>query len=563
MRLILIILNFCLIQQISQAIEWQEIAAGGSKCYSVVTDKAGNVYSIYEAWDYNYDCFDTIKIARTLEGRNLFLVKSDSNFNVEWIKPLETTWCFFSPKLYVDNNEDIIICSEFKYRFLCDTIDINNSSSEETPGFIMKINSFGEIEWINFILWAWYPDINDLAFDKDNNIFITGDFVDKMYLCDFINNEIIKRDSLYSDSQTGYIIKYSSEGKFLTANKLEGSQLVLRAILVDKNNNIYVAGWMSGYYKYDGNIINAQGISLLIIKLDSTFNELWVKAFPSPATSTYQTINDLAFDISGENFYAVGNFIGPMDFGSGPFASNDKNIFLAKYSIDGRLIWIRNEGSWSGLASYTEEGLTVIVDKNDFVLTSGWFQWKGSFGDTILVSGQYNTQLFIAKYYANGLLSWATFCGSNSFNETLGSISKDNFENIYIGASGINGSWFGDIFFNSPNPVKSDFGFVAKFKDKIEPNNYQPPLGISTKDQSKINVYPNPFEDRLRIEINDNSFIKTIFITDILGKNWYIRDGVQTDRTDIDLSHLTNGIYIITVITNDSSFTEKIIKKSH
>lgn len=70
-------------------------------------------------------------------------------------------------------------------------------------------------------------------------------------------------------------------------------------------------------------------------------------------------------------------------------------------------------------------------------------------------------------------------------------------------------------------------------------------------------VYPNPADDILIIDINDA--IQLIEIYNLEGSEVRVFDGI--DSNSIDLSSLNNGIYCIKVITENNSFTERIVKK--
>lgn len=79
----------------------------------------------------------------------------------------------------------------------------------------------------------------------------------------------------------------------------------------------------------------------------------------------------------------------------------------------------------------------------------------------------------------------------------------------------------------------------------------------------KVSIYPNPTKDKIEIKTSKNNQLMKIIISDIFGKvvqsETLINQGIN--ELQLDLSHLTNGIYLIHVWTRDSAIkTLKIIK---
>ena len=79
-------------------------------------------------------------------------------------------------------------------------------------------------------------------------------------------------------------------------------------------------------------------------------------------------------------------------------------------------------------------------------------------------------------------------------------------------------------------------------------------LGINEQNKSQLTIYPNPVTDK--IFINSDKKINQIKVFSIDGKEL-----IKTSNSEISLSHLIKGIYIIQIQTKDGKITEqKIIK---
>ncbi len=85
--------------------------------------------------------------------------------------------------------------------------------------------------------------------------------------------------------------------------------------------------------------------------------------------------------------------------------------------------------------------------------------------------------------------------------------------------------------------------------------------GIETIKNTLANIYPNPASDFMHVCLNSNSPIVTISITDITGKEIYRKTYNNVSETDIAVSHLTKGLYLIRIENAGQSSCLKFIKE--
>ncbi len=78
-------------------------------------------------------------------------------------------------------------------------------------------------------------------------------------------------------------------------------------------------------------------------------------------------------------------------------------------------------------------------------------------------------------------------------------------------------------------------------------------------DANGIEIYPNPTDGRLYIEVS-NSAIDNIVVTDITGKV-FVNKAVNADQSEIDLSSYPKGIYLVNIVTENDSYTKKVVLK--
>lgn len=81
---------------------------------------------------------------------------------------------------------------------------------------------------------------------------------------------------------------------------------------------------------------------------------------------------------------------------------------------------------------------------------------------------------------------------------------------------------------------------------------------LEVMSKNKIGVYPNPVSDVLNIEAKEK--IERFDIFDLTGKT-VLSDKANSNRLEINVSHLSTGNYLLKVKTASGTSTQKIIKK--
>ncbi|MDT0559045.1 T9SS type A sorting domain-containing protein [Ichthyenterobacterium sp. W332] len=84
------------------------------------------------------------------------------------------------------------------------------------------------------------------------------------------------------------------------------------------------------------------------------------------------------------------------------------------------------------------------------------------------------------------------------------------------------------------------------------------PLSVNDFSDLNVSTYPNPTSDLWTIEVS-NSLIKTVTITDILGKTVDFIE-VNSDKIQINASSLSSDIYFAKITTDQGSQTIKLLK---
>jgi hypothetical protein len=154
----------------------------------------------------------------------------------------------------------------------------------------------------------------------------------------------------------------------------------------------------------------------------------------------YSTIKHIAATNDGY-VYVTGYFNNTADFDPGPdtfnlTAYNGQNIFVAKYTIKGALVFAFNLVS-GGVFNYPG---SIATDENDNIYLTGIFEYNTDFDpgrDTFSIhfTNSSRGNMFFAKYDSSGHFVFAKGIGGSSGSNASNAIKVDKAHNIYIAGS--------------------------------------------------------------------------------------------------------------------------------
>ena len=87
-------------------------------------------------------------------------------------------------------------------------------------------------------------------------------------------------------------------------------------------------------------------------------------------------------------------------------------------------------------------------------------------------------------------------------------------------------------------------------------------VGISEINNGKpsLVIYPNPTDGKLKID-NKELKIKSIEIFNTIGQPLLSIPSIMSPEIEIDISHLTDGLYFLRIKTENGIITKKLIKE--
>jgi hypothetical protein len=163
-------------------------------------------------------------------------------------------------------------------------------------------------------------------------------------------------------------------------------------------------------------------------------------------------VTHIASDPSG-NVYVTGVFWESVSFGGRTASgSGDTDVFVAKVSSQGSVLWLKTYGS-----AGTEETSKLVADA-DGVTVGGIFQQSVNFGDGARTAVGF-ADVFVLRLDAQGDFRWAKTAGG-TIGDSLDGLAADSTGNVYAA-----GTFTGQVSFGG-TPLVSQNGpdlFVVKY----------------------------------------------------------------------------------------------------
>ena len=255
----------------------------------------------------------------------------------------------------------------------------------------------------------------------------------------------------------GYVVKYSPTGAVVWARRVGGSaEDLVEALAVDKNGDVVVAARFSGTASFGGTSLVANGATDMAVAKYAGANgaHLWSKKFGGAYDDGAAAI---AID-GANNVYFTGYFRGSASFGgatlSVPFTS-DLDVFLVKLTPAGAHVWSKNFTN-----DGNERGYGVAADAAGNVAITGAFSNTVNFGGGNLTAVNGMTDVFVARFTANGAHSWSKRFGAPDGNESGNAAAMDASGNVLVTGQALKPIDLGGGLLSA---LGGSDGFVAKY----------------------------------------------------------------------------------------------------
>lgn len=254
----------------------------------------------------------------------------------------------------------------------------------------------------------------DAAVDGDGALYVTGRFGGQ-YASTMSLGDI---ELSSNDKADIFVTRFDGDGQPSWARAFGGANVAHgREIVVGSDGRIVVAGefFNDGVpFKYGGSEETTLGMgwNIFVLLLDSNGEEIWAKTFGANGDDAVRGVT-----LDGQqNVTLVGHGQGTptLDFGLGPTQSTgSEDLFAARFDSEGNPVWAKLLGA----PGATTQAASVASNNNGDIFLLGHFS-----GTTLDLGGtelnaKGGTDIFLARYAADGDLTWATSFGTTD-NET-------------------------------------------------------------------------------------------------------------------------------------------------
>ena len=311
--------------------------------------------------------------------------------------------------------------------------------------------------------WEWAKNIGSFGDDlgrsiaaaPDGNVYITGTFLNSSITFDSI--------TIYNNGlRNMFLAKYTPNGNIIWAKSAGGNNYDYScSVTADFAGNVYITGYFKSPSVTFGSTIltNNGNTDIFLTKYDSDGNVLWAK---SAGKSSYDHSYGLTADTSN-NIYITGDFRSDsIIFDTITLINNNggNDVFLAKYSSDGDILWAKNAG-----VNGEDIGNDISCDLLNNVYLTGQFRSDSIVFDSTVLNNSGSDDIFLVKYKSDGNVLWAKKAG-NTDSDIGKSVTADTSGNIYLtGYFESNNISFGaiNLTINGTHGYPNTDVFIAKY----------------------------------------------------------------------------------------------------
>lgn len=513
-----------------------------------------------------------------------------------------------------DNSGNIYIIGTFQDKITFGSVNVVSSGGSDI--IVAKFSPAGALTWARKVGIGTTFGGNEMGKaiavnSSGNSITILGTYSNNSDSLSFLSNGSIKIPPS-SGGQDLFVAQLDGNGAVQWAEKIGGSgNEDAGAVAYFSNGDFIVAG----IYNVDITIGNDNYVSqgnqdIFVVKYNSNRTQAWSLTTGNGLNSI--NISDLKVRNNGD-FYFGGEFNGSADFDSNTITSNgEADAYLAKYDSTGAYIFAVNMGG------SLNDGLTkIFIDNFNQTYVSGYYSGSNVTIGTVNLTAATNTDIFFVKMNSNDSILFAKTANgdgnnmpygiyvagtgtnkkiylSGTFEDVLNfgiSTATNNPEqraslgqkDIFLAyydslgnvissarAGGLNNETnVGIVADNSNNmfiygSYRAQAGFspfsltVAGGSDLYIARYGLNTTGISEAANSKtMQVYPNPSNGLVTLSFNDAAEY-TVKIYDVRGV-CVINESISTLKSQLDLSHLSNGVYFLNASGADKNFQQKLI----
>ncbi len=378
---------------------WLQGAGGNAndEALAITHDQYGNVYST--GYFSQAARFDNIIIPSSGMS-DIFVAKQDSLGTYLWVVNAGGIQDEKATGITVNAAGEIFITGVFRGISPFGATTLTSVSGSQDI-FIAKLDNSGNFIWAKGYGGADTDLTTDIAVDASGNITAVGEFKGTSsfggYTFTSVNYPLSMPSSGGLPSYDALIFKTNSIGTVIWAKQGAANydDRILKVEL-DALANIFVCGQFSDTLTFTGTYNNNAFNAGLVMKIDSTGNEIWFRRLISSQFMMYD------MKVEGTNIWLTGDFQGTLVYVGTPnnYVTNSfpyKSFAIKAQTSYGNFLAGTSEGSENALSS---RGITI--DEQNNIFTTGYFKCSLTSFSNIHGNGIFNSvgfrDVYLIKY---------------------------------------------------------------------------------------------------------------------------------------------------------------------
>jgi len=306
---------------------------------------------------------------------NSFTCKYDSKGTKLWINESDIDEGRNDGKaIATDKKGNIYVAGDCSGTVSFDTFNIGAPSKYTI--YLVKYDPKGKMIWLKH-----FNQSKCLAIDKDDNIYLAGEFTGAL--------DLEKKHMVSKGASDVFIAKFSTGGKmqWLRSYGGKGNDLP-RSIATDNKGNSFLTAYFSVPYVEKGKNIGGENL----LEFNGNGDLAWNTQI-GVADKDYLIGSVVATDNHGY-LYLTGNTYGAIPLFGEPtgYSNGASDIFVAKCSPEGKKIWVTRSGGYE-----VDEGSAICVDKAGNIYATGYFHGKVYFDKHAIQSKSSDDGIFVGK----------------------------------------------------------------------------------------------------------------------------------------------------------------------
>jgi hypothetical protein len=456
-----------------------------------------------------------------------------------------------------------------------------NATLNNYDAFIVRLNSDGANNiWSTYFGGTGIEMPYQINQDNNGNIFIVG-------LGD-ANTPRLQQGNFYYPTGNGLFAKFDSTGvyKWSTGFGTISDDVLINSITFDSQNNIYIGGKVGGVNDYP--ILNSQTYTtgqiadygFFVTKIDNENKLSWSEYLGRGG-------GEIHLQTKGNDLYVTGTVGNSSTFnqlfyvnpGNGAYFDNTFNNTAYSDPYIARLQQIDGTVNWCTLFGGTNEerNTGLAFDQFDNIYTTGrtlstgfipMLQPTSYFYQNSNNAGYGYSNSYLTAFNSQNQVKWSTYFGG-SIGDISNSISIDKSNNFLYLVGGADSQQNFPLFdgggvpyFQNSIPNSCSGGFITRFNIS---SNFSLGNNSSIKENnltaSNILTYPNPSSSKIYLNIVDLEKSQfNISVTNLLGVEVLNIQNISP-TTPINISNLADGVYNISINSDNKIYNSKFIKQ--